>query len=395
MYKTLLLFISIITSSLGYAAIAPNNIMFTGVNTESGIDEFSFIVFQPLAIGEVIKFTDNAWTTASGPLASNEGIVTLTITSAVPAGAQLVIRVNGATVTVPSGGGTATVSGTLSLAENGDQIFAYQGTESSPTMLAGLTIGEPWITSGATTTNTSYVPSGIPNVALTGGNPPNSAANNNAIITTTLNGTPAFILAGLQNPANWSLQSQQYVLPPTGVLSLADILYFAVQANGSSAKVNIQFNKLPIEAYLEKSISGINFTEVTALSQNTLLFTINDILAHTKTYYRLKFKTTTGNIQYSEIISAYYTTDNSNIIFNSYPNPLKQQFYIPYNITVNGKLTVKIHNSSGVLVLQQSNAITAGQGTIAVTMPNQQAGMYMLEVSNGNKILSVQRIIKQ
>ncbi len=397
MKKILLSFITAVLSISGYAAIAPNSIMFTGVNTESATDQFSFIIFEPIAVGEVIRFTDKAWTTATGPLAASEGVITLTVTTAIPAGVQLVIQVNGATVSLPTGAGSATVmvSGTFSLAEDGDQILCYQGSDATPIFFAGITIGVPWITTGSTSTNTSYLPTGIPNVALTGGNPPNSASNNNAVITTPVNGTAAAVLAALQNPVNWSLQSAQYVLPPVGVLSLLDVSTFTVQPNNGNALITIKFNNIPYEAYVQKSTNGISFTNIALLNQSKLLYTVEDRLTATKTYYRLVLKTATGTTQYSEILNVYNASDNNSVIFNSYPNPVKQQINIPYNVPNKSTLHIKMVNSTGAIVWQQTNTVMQGQGIIAVNATNIQAGAYVLMITNNNDVISVQRIIKQ
>jgi hypothetical protein len=104
-----------------------------------------------IAGGTQISFTDNAWTGAALNTNENTGIYSS------PAGGLAkgnVITIEGTTVT---GGGTMS-SGLTGLSASGEQILAYQGTSSSPNFIAGVSSTD-WISTGTTTSNSSYLPS--------------------------------------------------------------------------------------------------------------------------------------------------------------------------------------------------------------------------------------------
>jgi hypothetical protein len=126
------------------------------------------------------------------------------------------------------------------------------------------------------------------------------------------------------------------------------------------------------------------------------LYTIDDKLTTAKTYYKLKLQMATGTTQYTEILSLYNANDNNSIIFNSYPNPVKQQINIPYNMPTLSTLHIKMVSNLGATVWQQTSTLPQGQGVISLNMPNVLAGTYVLLITNNsNDIISVQRIIKQ
>ena len=133
----------------GISALQPGDLAFIGYGTDDP-DKFAFILLTPIAGNTQITFTDNAWTGTA--LAATEQTGTWTA----PAGGLAkgsVVQIEG---TIVTGGGT--MSNALNgLSTSGDQILAYQGTSAAPLFLAGIsTTG--WLTSGSTSSNTSYLP---------------------------------------------------------------------------------------------------------------------------------------------------------------------------------------------------------------------------------------------
>ena len=49
-----------------FAQIVAGDIAFTGVNTSTGTDDFSFIVLKDIPAGTEIRFTDGGWKSAGG-----------------------------------------------------------------------------------------------------------------------------------------------------------------------------------------------------------------------------------------------------------------------------------------------------------------------------------------
>src|SRR5215213_6726385 len=149
--------------------LALGDIAFTGYNSTSS-DNFSFVILRTggIAAGTVIKFTDRGWygvptntCGANGWATTVEEEVVWTAAVAIPYGRQ--VSIQGLTATYPYGA-AGTVTGTaLNLSTVGDQIFAYQGTQTGVyTMIAGIHMNvEPGVTSATNWDNiTAVSPSG-------------------------------------------------------------------------------------------------------------------------------------------------------------------------------------------------------------------------------------------
>jgi FG-GAP-like repeat/Calx-beta domain len=197
------------------------DIVFIGYNGLSTAESFAFVVKNTLVANDVIKFTDDGITSAAGnALRSGEFAIQWDVpASGVPAGTVVVItNWRPATVAVPVGstisfngpGGTTSVTdpnivGTLTLSveaqtngglsNSGDQIFAYTGTISAATVLAGLTASAAPITTGATTTQNTYAP--LPGVPFTVLGVTNAKTN-------FVNNPGSQSIADLTNPANFT-----------------------------------------------------------------------------------------------------------------------------------------------------------------------------------------------
>lgn len=165
----------------GQTTLTVGDIAILGYNTDDP-DQVVFVPLVDLSAGTVIYFTDNAWSGTA--LASNEGTYTYTAASTVT---------KGTTVTLSTTG--------MSLSNSGDQILAYQGSAASPTFIYGLS-SNSWITSGSTTTTTSYKPS-----TLTSGSTAISFTterdNGYFNVTTNINSKNDLLL-GFANTANWT-----------------------------------------------------------------------------------------------------------------------------------------------------------------------------------------------
>jgi hypothetical protein len=144
------------------------NVAVSGEVTNLSAGAIAFIAFQGattdlyriVALNDIpnntrIWFTDKSWDGGTLSFYSGEGnnVWTNTTGSAIAAGT--VIQFNAA------GGATLGTGGLSSgLSSDGEQLFAYQGTLTSPTFVAGYTSGTV-ITTGATTGTSTYVPAGL------------------------------------------------------------------------------------------------------------------------------------------------------------------------------------------------------------------------------------------
>jgi HYR domain/Secretion system C-terminal sorting domain len=164
-------------------------------------DRFSFVLLAPVTANTVIKFTDYGWRTdllAFSSGATLESEYTLTISGALPAGTEIQITTNNitgnptptATLVGGASAGTVVVSvgasflvGNMSLNNTGDQLFAYQGTFSSPVFISGIH------------KNAYSTLGGDPSTTTTG-------SWDGVIASGSLNGTSSSLPAGLTNGTN-------------------------------------------------------------------------------------------------------------------------------------------------------------------------------------------------
>jgi hypothetical protein len=131
--------------------LVTGDIAFSGYKCNDAVpDQFSFVLLKNITANTVIRFSDYGWHNdvnafSNGPSGILESEIVFTATTALTAGQEITIV--GTTVTIVNpGSGTAvhTVGAqflavtNISLASNGDQIFAYQGTFGSPTFIAGI-----------------------------------------------------------------------------------------------------------------------------------------------------------------------------------------------------------------------------------------------------------------
>lgn len=157
MKKTFLLLTMLIAMISTSYALTAGDIAIIAVFSDDP-DLITFVPLEDIAANTVITFTDNAWTTANGPFATNEGYVEWTC---------------------PSGGitkGTVTslsAYGNIALAVTGDQVIAFEGTWSnrpttanSASFIYAFSL-ESFITSGTTTSNTSFLPSALSAASVT------------------------------------------------------------------------------------------------------------------------------------------------------------------------------------------------------------------------------------
>lgn len=188
-----------------HAALSAGDIAVIAYNTD-GEDNFAWVALTNIAANTTINFTDSSWqgtafrTTehldAGGPL-------TWTNTSTLSAGS--VVKFNGnvtQTWSIGSGNGATAF---LSLATSGDQIFAFQGSKTSPDFVYGLQfahangiIAAPTVSSS---TNTTNVPGAL---SVLGGTMFNVGNFDNGYYTGTTTGSKAELLSAIANTANWN-----------------------------------------------------------------------------------------------------------------------------------------------------------------------------------------------
>ncbi|WP_353569993.1 ExeM/NucH family extracellular endonuclease [Candidatus Albibeggiatoa sp. nov. BB20] len=192
--RVLMLGICIIffSGSHANAALNAGDIAFVAYNAVN-LDNFSFVALVDIAADEEIKFTDNGWK-SDNTWRTGEGIITWTA----PVGGIATSRVITITTMPSASEGSVTEYRNLNFAVTGDQIIAYQNTD---TMIAALNNeGSAVWQADATNTNTSALPQGLTN----GTNAVVLNEIDNATYTGTITGDKTTLRAAINNNANWT-----------------------------------------------------------------------------------------------------------------------------------------------------------------------------------------------
>jgi hypothetical protein len=115
-------------------ALGPGSIAITGFNADDP-DSIAFVALEDIVAGTVIIFTDNNWNGTA--FATNEGSITVTLTTALTAGS--VVRLEALQGTTPTtSSGTVSRSGSFNLSGSTEAVYAYVGTSTAPTFLTAI-----------------------------------------------------------------------------------------------------------------------------------------------------------------------------------------------------------------------------------------------------------------
>ena len=180
------------TTMLAATTLSAGDIVFVGLNSD-GDDGFSFLLLKDIAADTVLYITDSGWNDGSGfyvpDPAIGDGFIKWTAGSALSAGTVVYIRTSingvlgdtslnatpGTALWIDADGialmySTSTSGSYPSTSYTGDQVFIYQGTYTSPTLIAGIHYN---VESGSTTGNwdgsaVSAMTSALPNQLTNG-----------------------------------------------------------------------------------------------------------------------------------------------------------------------------------------------------------------------------------
>jgi len=188
-----------------HAALSAGDIAVIAYNTD-GEDNFAWVALADIAANTTINFTDSSWqATAFRTTEHLDAGGPLTWTNASTLSAGSVVKFNGnvtQTWSIGSGNGATAF---LSLATSGDQIFAFQGSKTSPDFVYGLQfahssgiIASPTVSSS---TNTTNVPGTLSEL---GGTMFNVGNFDNGYYMGTTTGSKAELLSAIANQANWT-----------------------------------------------------------------------------------------------------------------------------------------------------------------------------------------------
>ena len=205
-----LFFLALFYSNLTNAqtTLAAGDLAIIGFNGDNP-DQFAFVLLVDIESGTEITFTDSG-VKSDDTFRGNEGAVKFTASSNYSAGS--IITYTGPQSALPSGDFTEANDGNvgnndMNLSGSGDQIFAFQGTSSSPTFIFGFQINSNVWQADATASTNSALPSSLTNgvnaVAAGAGSGSGSEYDNSVYDESVISGNKSTILSAITNNTNW------------------------------------------------------------------------------------------------------------------------------------------------------------------------------------------------
>ena len=200
---TAILLLSFLSNSFSQTTLSAGDIAIIGVNADNP-DDFAFLLLVDIEMGTEITFTDSGIKT-DGTFRGGEGGTKFTAGSAYNAGTVLSYVGNSGEF---ASANDATIGNNgFVLSASGDQIFAFQGTTSSPTFIFAVQTNSTLWQNDATASTNSSLPtsltSGTNAVAVGAGTGSGSEYDNSVYDESVTSGDKATLLAAICNNSNW------------------------------------------------------------------------------------------------------------------------------------------------------------------------------------------------
>ena len=409
--------------------LVAGDIVFTGYHCNAATtDAFSFVVLVNLSGTTTINFTDNGWI-STNVFRTGEQTVTWTYTGTLVAGREITISgpSAGAAIAILAFSGTTigTCTGSMpSFATSGDQIIAYSGSVSAPTMVAGLHMNVYSVDLGqcANTTNAGWDPTCITDNANYSIMPQGLTAGVNATwIGTEGVGaseqdnarfactgpllTAAQVRAAATNSANWIFNS---IAPPSFTLPSGcrymglnltlplTLLNFNGNNNGNNISLSWQtMDEFKVSHFeLEKSTDGRNFNKVTRIDAqggvNYLPFDYDyrdNAPVTGSNFYRLKIVDLDGSFQYSQVVKVIMKDTGKAFLIS--PNPATNEITVSTSSVLYNKIVVS--DMTGRIVLQNTMLTNNQKVDISRLAP----GQYIVSLTGGDEKVTEKMVINR
>lgn len=361
-------------------------VLYNGDATEG----FAVVAMGDLPGSTVIYFTDNG-INSDGSLRGGEGTVTWTTPAGgVACGTEVTFLGYSASV------GTST--GSMTLSGSGDQIISYQGGLNSPTnYITAIDCNGGFITTGTTTSNTSYLPAGL-TIGTTAievlTEVDNSAYNPTSGVSFA---TTADALAAANDNANWTLRSNSATQNPPGAFTITtcavvlpiELTSFTAKEKNNTIQLNWQtateLNNSHFE--IEHSKDGQNFELLDIIEGAGTTFEtqnysfIDESPLSGINYYRLKQVDYDGAFEYSKTVAVETgKTEDWTLYPTRSQNEVNVEWAEEYPVT-----TVSVFDITGKRVFEQKINPEETYSTTISTF-NFPEGMYFLRMMTNRSV---------
>ena len=151
---------------------------------------------------------------------------------------------------------------------------------------------------------------------------------------------------------------------------------------------------------IQRSYDGTNFYNIKNLASenNKSVYSFDDEQVNSKSavvYYRIKAIEPHGTQKYSETRAVKFS-NKTGVTIQATPNPFTSNFTINYQTTEKGTITIRVLNMNGQQQLAKNVAVNNGFNGFTITeaayLPK---GIYVVQVSRDNRLISSEKIIKQ
>lgn len=407
--KRILLFILLGTcyAAPAQTTLTAGDIAFTGYNADDNTvngpslnDDFSFILLRNITSGTTIYFTDFGWCSNTNAFqtpnpcgastgAVSDGILQWTATSNMSYGSQITIRCR---YTPTANYGTASgFQGTynfptefVSLVIGGDQLFAYQGTLASPTLLAGMGMNGAW---DATVSNCTFTSSaGIIPPALSSNNYAFNIVpevdNARLITSIAFTGNAATDRAAIHNPANWDVNDvTAFALPaPIITLPVNFVRFSAIRTNGTVKLVWEVAEEISLYGYkVQRSANGTLWEDLAVIpASGSSSYTWTDANPGTgKKFYRICSVDIDGQLKYTRVVTS--DAGISAYMISAAPNPFRTYTDVNISLAEGDVVSMQLISANGQAKWEYRSSLPAGSHVIRISgVDRLAAGIYQL-----------------
>lgn len=112
-----------------------------------------------------------------------------------------------------------------------------------------------------------------------------------------------------------------------------------------------------------------------------------------KNFYRIKAKQADGKEVLTNIKMVDIPVNNQLSIVKSYPNPATNTFNITLVSPEQKQAVVKVYNTTGLLVMEQTTTLSQGTNQVALNIESLASGMYSVVIISGNETVKT-RVVK-
>ncbi|MDX2285124.1 MAG: hypothetical protein NW241_13245 [Bacteroidia bacterium] len=362
--------------------------MFTGYSPSYGIfpSRFSFLLLRDVAANTEISFTDTGWRNI-GAFRTAEDIITWRATAPLNAGTEVVVT--GSVADIGSSSGTP-----LFLHRNGDQIFAYQGSFASPSLISGIHMNGPW-NSDATGGNNSALPA-----VLTEGFSafaPNTEYDFGGYTCAVVSSDAVTLANTIYSELYWNLTNSEAAAPNPGACSFTvtpfpiELLSFSAKADDEAVILNWSTAWELNNAYftVQRSQDGNLYQTIgeqpgAGNSSTTLHYQAVDAAPLTGVaYYRLRQTDFDGAFTYSPVVEVRMSSlGGPSVTLLNNPAPAGSTVSLAIRQWPGASAQLVLMDAQGRRLHQQPVGLSAqGDARADLTLPALPPGCYLLSLT--------------